>query len=127
MIIRKTKTQLSLYRYGGVSNGKTLEVRVGSVPLGTSPDAIPAEITDDLSPKELRQLQTELAKDQRQILIGKMTSLVADLNDLGSALESGLLDPAAVVDLHKAATLFGKQSRRVMFRAATENSVVESS
>ena len=127
MIIRKTRSHYTLYRYGGVSHGKNLEVRLGTVLLETSPEAIPAEITENLSPKELRSLQAELAKDHRQILMDKMASLVADLNDLGSALESGLLDPDAMVDLHKAATTFGKRSRRVMSKVAAVTSATESS
>ena len=36
MIIRKTKSHYTLSRYGGVSDGKNLEVRIGAVPLGTA-------------------------------------------------------------------------------------------
>lgn len=127
MIIRKSKTEVVLKRYGGTNDGKNVEARIGTIPLGTSPHAIPEDIVENLTPKELRELQTTLAADQKLILIGKCSQLVADLNDVTSALDSGLLQPEALVDLLKAAILFGKRSRRVIPKSAIDSSSMKSS
>ena len=127
MIIRKTKSHYTLSRYGGVSDGKNLEVRIGAVPLGTSPQDVAADIVEDLTPKELKQLQEELAADQKQIMAGKVACLTADLNDLTSAVGSGVLAPDDLVDLHKAATSFVKRLRSLMPKIATANLPTEAS
>ena len=127
MIIRKTKSHYTLSRYGGVSNGKNLEVRIGSVPLGTNHLAVAADIVEDLTPKEWRQLQEELSADQKQILAGKVACLTADLNDLSSAVESRVLTLDDLVDLHKAATHFVKRFRSLIPKLATANLATEAS
>ena len=114
MHIRKSGTKFKLTRYGGVSGGKNLEVRVGSVPIDTSPDAIPTELLEDLSPKELKALRAVLISEQQEILKSKVSGLVGDLNDLSSSLDSGLLNIASIEDLHKAASRFLKRSRRAL-------------
>lgn len=114
MIVRKSGSKYTLYRYGGTSEGKNLEVRVGSCPTGISPDAIPQELMCDLTPKELKVLRDVLAKDQQEILNAKISGIVADLNDLSSAVGSGLLDMSSVAELHTAALAFLKCARRVV-------------
>ena len=114
MIVRKSGTKYTFYRYGGTQGGKNLEVRVGSCPTGTSPEAIPQELMDDLTPKELKFLRDELTKDLQAILNTKIAGLVSDLNDLSSAIGSGLLDHHSVAKLHTAATGFLKCARRVI-------------
>ena len=114
MIIRPSGNKYSLYRYGGTKDGKNLEVRVGSCMVGTSPESIPQDLMDDLTPKELKVLRDVLAKDQRESMNAKISGIVADLNDLSSAVESGLLDLNSVIDLNKAAQGFLKCARRVV-------------
>lgn len=114
MHIRKSGNKFNLSRYGGISGGKNLEVRVGSIPIDTSPDAIPTELLQDLSPKDLKALRAVLIIEQQEILKSKVSSLVGDLNDLSSALDSGLLNTASIEDLHKAASRFLKRSRRAL-------------
>lgn len=114
MIIRPSGNKYSLYRYGGSSQGKNLEVKVGLCPKGISPDAIPADLMENLTPKELKVLKDVLAKDHQEILNGKISGIVADLNDLGSALESGVVDPNSVIQLQNAASAFVKCARRVV-------------
>lgn len=114
MIVRKSGSKYTLYRYGGTIEGKNLEVRVGACPAGTSPDAIPQELVDDLTPKELKVLKDELAKEQKAILNAKISGIVGDLNDLSSAIDSGLLDVNLVAELHEAASGFLKCARRVV-------------
>ena len=117
MHIRKTGNKFNLSRYGGVSEGKNLEIRVGSIPIDTSPDSIPADLLEDLSPKDLRALKAVLIAEQQEILKSKVAGLAADLNDLSSALDSGLIDTACVEDLNQAASVFLKRSRRVLPKA----------
>ena len=127
MIIRKTKSHYTLSRYGGVSNGKNLEVRVGSVPLGTNHLAVEADIVENLTPREWKELQEQLAADQKQIMAVKVACLTADLNDFTSAVGSGVLNPDDLVEIHKAATLFVKRFRSVMPKPAAANLPPEAS
>jgi len=113
MIVRKSESKYTFYRYGGTKDGKNLEVRVGSCLVGTSPESIPQDLMDDLTPKELKVLREALAKNQRESLNAKISGIVADLNDLSSAIESGLLDLNSVIDLNTAAQGFLKCARRV--------------
>lgn len=113
MIVRKSESKFTLYRYGGTKDGKNLEVRVGTCPVETNPESIPQELVDNLTPRELKFLKEELAKEQQEILNAKIAGIVSDLNDLSSAIESGLLNMNAVVDLNKAAQGFLKCARRV--------------
>lgn len=114
MIVRKSGTKITLYRYGGISEGKSLEVRVGSCPTGISPEAIPQDLMEDLTPKELKYLRGELAKEQKAILQEKIAGVVGDLNDLSSAIESGLLDVTSAMELKVAASGFLKRARGVV-------------
>lgn len=120
MHIRKSGNKFNLSRYGGVSGGKNLEVRVGSIPIDTNPNSIPAELLEDLSPKDLKALRAVLISEQQEILKSKVSSLVGDLNDLSSALDSGLLNTASIEDLQKAASRFLNWSRRVLPKTKPE-------
>ena len=113
MIVRKSGAKYTFYRYGGISEGKNLEVRVGSCARGISPDEIPQILMDDLTPKELKFLRDELAKEQHAILKTKISGIAGDLNDLSSAIQSGLLDVNSIAELRTAASGFLKCARRV--------------
>lgn len=126
MIFRETKTHITLSRYGGVANGKNLEVRVCALPVDTTPYAIPADIIEELTPRELKELQTRLVKNQTQIMTAKASSLVDGLHEITSALESDLLDYQSVVDLHRAATLLVKRSRRFVIKPTANIGAAES-
>lgn len=103
MIIRKTKQQYALYRYGGVSEGKNIEVRIGTVPLGTKPECVPHEVVLDLTPRELGELKDVLAKDERELLEQKVTSAVIDLKAIDEAVKTGALDGQTATKLGVAA------------------------
>jgi hypothetical protein len=122
MIVRKSGNKYTFYRYGGTFEGKNLEVRVGSCPTGINPDAIPHDLMEDLTPKELKYLRGELAKDQQAILEAKIAGIVGDLNDLSSAIGSGLLDAGSVVELNAAASGFLKCARRVVPKSSPKAS-----
>jgi hypothetical protein len=126
MIFRETKTHLTLSRYGGVVQGKNLEVRVCTLPVDTNPYAIPSDIIEVLTPRELKELQTRLVGNQTQIMTAKASSLVDGLHEITSALESDLLNHQSVVDLHRAATLLVKRSRRFVVKPSSNTGAVES-
>ena len=125
MIIRKSAGKFNMTRYGGVVDGKNIEVRVGSVPVNTSPDAIPEHLLDNLSRNELKILRAALGKAQQEILKSKVSGLVADLNDVTSGLDSDLLDAESIKDLHKAASGLLKQARRVLSKPIPQSSTTE--
>lgn len=103
MIVRKSKQQYALYRYGGVSEGKNIEVRVGNVPLGTKPEAIPSEIVMDLTPRELNELKDVLVKDHRELLGQKLVAVEVDLKQIVEAVKAGVLDEQAITKVCVAA------------------------
>lgn len=121
MIIQEAGDKLVMRRYAGIHDGKSLDKRIGSVPLDTSPNSIPAAVLDDLTPKELRQLQGKLTEIQKKILHSKASALVSEMNDIASVLESGLLDPGSILDLHKAASVLARRSRTVTPRLSPMN------
>jgi len=121
VIINEAKDNLVLRRYAGIRDGKSLDTRIGSIPRDTSPNAIPAEILDDLTPKEVRKLQAKLTEIQMKILNGKASFLVSEMNDIASALESGLLAPESMAEVHKAASMLAKRARSVAPRSSSES------
>ncbi len=92
MIIRKTQKQYALYRYGGTSDGKKLEVRIGTVLCGTKPGSITDDIVEDLTPRELSELKKVLAKDEQELLEQKLASLENDIAEIIEAVINGMLD-----------------------------------
>lgn len=126
MIFRETKTHLTLSRYGGTADGKNIEVRICSLPMNTTPYAIPEEIIEELTPRELKELRTKLVLYQTQIMTAKVSSLVDGLHEITSALESDLLDHQCVLDLYTAATLLVKRSRRIVMRPPANICTTES-
>ncbi|MBP6902117.1 MAG: hypothetical protein KBC73_18640 [Burkholderiaceae bacterium] len=103
MIIRRSKGQYALYRYGGVSDGKNIEVRIGNVPFGTKPESVPDEIVQDLTPRELGELKDVLAKDERELLELKVASVEVDLKVIDEAVKTGALDGQTATKLGLAA------------------------
>jgi hypothetical protein len=92
MNIRETKNHLTVHRYGGSANGKSLEVRICTLPADTSPYAIPAGIIEQLTPLELNKLQAKLHEIQTKIMRARAASIVDGLHEITSALETDLLD-----------------------------------
>ena len=127
MIIQESGDKLVLRRYAGTHEGKSLDKRIGDLPRETSPNAVPADLIDELTPKELRQLQARLTDIQKEVVHSKVSSLVSAMNDLASALDSGLLDGASVEALHKAASGLSKRSRKAVARSSSGQSPSEPS
>ena len=106
--------KLTLHRYDGVDGeGKSKMARIGSIPLGTKPDAIPEALIDDLTPKELRELKEYLTQEQGRRAVQKLDSVMSDLGDLRAAAASGTLGAEQITDLEKNAADFLKRLRRI--------------
>lgn len=106
--------KLTLHRYDGVDGeSKSKMARIGSLPLGSKPDAIPEALIDDLTPKELRELKESLTQEQGRRAIQKLGGITTDLNDLLSAAASGMLGCEKVADLEKTTAEFLKRLRRI--------------
>lgn len=56
MRIKSCSTHHTLYRYGGTVDGKSTTVKIGEVPVDATRDAIPAEIVEELGPRDMRTL-----------------------------------------------------------------------
>lgn len=127
MIIKESGEKLLLRRYAGIHEGKSLESRISDLPRDTSPNAIPAELIDELTPKELRQLQARLTDIQKEIVRSKVSSLVSDMNDLASAMDTGLLDAISMREVHEAASGLAKRSRKAAARSSSAENPSEPS
>lgn len=114
MIIRKTKAEYNLSRYGGTVGGAQATVRVGSVPLGTNPDAIPDKLLMDLTPNELKVLKEKLQEDQNESIKAKAVKLIGDMADISSGMEADMLDREVIEKLGKAALKMSRMTQRVL-------------
>lgn len=107
--------KLTLHRYDGVNDErKSTMARIGSIPLGTKPDAIPEALIDNLMPKELRELKEFLIQEQGRRAAQKLGGIMTDLNDVLAAAGSGMLGSEQVTDLEKTTTDFLKRLRRIV-------------
>ena len=106
--------KLTLHRYDGVDGeGKSKMARIGSVPLGTKPDAIPEALIDDMTPKELRELKEYLTQEQGRRAVQKLGGVMIDLTDLLAAASAGTLAAEQIADLEKNTVDFLKRLRRI--------------
>ena len=113
MRIKTSGTSHILYRYSGSSDGKGVEAKIGAVPVGTAPDDLSVDITDNLTPRELRELREHLVAEQASMFKSRFSALMGELEAV-----SGLVSPEntdAVSVQKMAAALSGLQSviRRV--------------
>ena len=106
--------KLTLHRYDGVDGErKSKMARIGSIPLGTKPDAVPEALVDDLTPKELRELKEYLTREQGRRAVQKLGGVMTDLSELLAAAASGMLTNEQIADLEKTTTEFLKRLRRI--------------
>ena len=106
--------KLTLYRYDGVDDErKSKMARIGTISLGTKPDAIPEALIDDLTPKELRDLKERLTQEQAKRAVQKLGGVMTDLNELLASAESGMLAHEHVAELEKTTAGVLKRLRRV--------------
>jgi len=117
MYIRKSGDNYVLHRYGGSHDGKTLTSRIGAIPIGTSPSAIPDELLQDLTPKELLQLRVELEKEEAVLLASKANKLIGDMADIACSLDAGLMTLEMAENVQRAADKLSRLARRVSAKA----------
>lgn len=117
MHIRKSGDNYVLHRYGGSHEGKTLTSRIGAIPVGTSPGAIPDELLQDLTPKELLQLKVELEKEEAILLTSKANKLIGDMANMASSLDASLMTLEIAENVQRAADKLSRLARRVLVKA----------
>lgn len=113
MRIKSSGQSHALYRYGGVVDTKTFEVKIGTVLVGTAPDLIPVDILDELTPKETRALREFLALAQVSIFRSRFAVLTTEIGSVTRLVNAENLDISSVDKM--IAALAGLQSaiRRV--------------
>ena len=113
MRIKSSVQSHSLYRYGGAVNDKTVEVKIGTVSVGTPPDLIPVDILDELTPKETRALREFLGHEQVSIFRSRFATLTTEIGSVTRLVKTENLDVSSVEKM--VAALLGLQSvvRRV--------------
>jgi hypothetical protein len=99
MKIKNTGKTYTLYRYAGQVEGKTLETKIGTLPVGTKPAAVPTELTENLTPREMRELAECLNKDQIDLARTRLASLVADIELATAVITEETLDEQAAQKL----------------------------
>ena len=113
MRIKSSVQSHSLYPYGGAVNDKTVEVKIGTVSVGTPPDLIPVDILDELTPRETRVLREFLALEQVSIFRSRFAALTTEIGSVTRLVNTENLDISSVEKM--VAALAGLQSaiRRV--------------
>lgn len=99
MQIRESTKGISLIRYGGKVGDKQLEVKIATVDPNTKPSAIPQDVVDELTPRELQQLKDYLRKceDERNDDVAKR--LARELDQLREGLSDTKLGSDAASTL----------------------------
>lgn len=106
--------KLTLHRYDGVDGErKSKMARIGFLPLDTKPDAIPKALVDDLTPRELRELEEFLRQEQGRRAVQKLAGLRSDLDDLLASAAAGMLGAEQIAELAKLTAEFSKGLRRI--------------
>ncbi len=106
MQIFKTKTEYKLSRYAGQHDGKNVEKRIGSVPLKTSGSAIPEDLKEDLTPRELRQLITFLDAETAQRIREDCEDLARKVDEITTAVDAGIVAAESLDRIKMAAKSF---------------------
>ncbi len=99
MRIKSSGQVHTLYRYGGQVDGKTIEVKIGTLAAGTRPDAIPVDLRDDLTQKELRELAEHLDHEQLETSRARLSALVSNLDTAAGLIGPQTLDAKAAEKL----------------------------
>ena len=113
MRIKTSGTSHILYRYSGSSEGKGVESKIGSVPVGTAPDALSEEITDNLTPREARELREHLATEQVSIFRSRFMALLDEVESVSVLVIHEKLDVLSVQKMAAALSSFQSVLRRV--------------
>lgn len=113
MRIKSSGQSHTLYRYGGVVNTKTSEVKIGTVLAGTAPDLIPVDVLDELTPKETRALREFLALEQVSIFRSRFDALTTEIGSVTRLVNTENLDVSSVEKMVAAVAGLQSAIRRV--------------
>ena len=113
MRIKSSGQSHSLYRYGGAVDGKTVEVKIGTVSVGTPSDAIPVDLLDDLTPKETRELREFMAHEQVSICRSRFAALTTEIESVTRLVSTENLDASSVEKMVAALSVLQSTIRRV--------------
>ena len=113
MRIKTSNQTHTLYRYGGSKKGQTLETKIGSVQVGTPPNAIPSELAENLTPRELRELEKILTAERAIALNGCVIDLAASI-DVAVATLQDVTDIGAIQKFSEALARATTATRRVL-------------
>ena len=102
-----------MYRYGGAVDGKTVEVKIGTVSVGTPSDAIPVDLLDDLTPKETRELREFMAHEQVSICRSRFAALTTEIESVTRLVSTENLDASSVEKMVAALSVLQSTIRRV--------------
>lgn len=92
MRIKTSGQTHTIFRYAGLFEGKTVETKIGAVPVGTKPDEIPPALADKLTPIELRELAKLLRHEQVEWARKFLSSLAADIETAAGLISTETLD-----------------------------------
>lgn len=113
MLIKSSSRTHTLFRYGGTLDGKQVQSRIATVPVGTAPDAVPTEVAANLTPNELRELVAFLAKEHANATRERVHALVTGIGDIVPSLTPEILDMATAENLATALAEASAALRRV--------------
>lgn len=113
MLIKSSSRTHTLCRYGGTIDGKQVQSRITTVPVGTAPDAVPEEVAANLTPNELRELVAFLAKEHADTTRKRVHELVTRIEDVTRSLTPEVVDMATAEKLASALSEASAALRRV--------------
>jgi cytochrome c553 len=99
MRIKTSGQTHTIFRYAGQIEGKTLETKIGAVPVGTKPDDVPTALADNLTPNELRELAELLRCEQVELARKMLSSLAADIESAAGLITAETLEEQAAEKL----------------------------
>lgn len=119
MRITPTADKLVLHRYAGQSddpNGqkKSTMARIGTLERGTKSDAIPEDLKQDLTPRELRELVEYLREEQAVEAARKLAEFTKGLEEMIGYAISGFLNQDERRKLDASVSDFTKRLRRIV-------------
>lgn len=93
MKIKSSDKTHTLYRYSGQVEGRTQETKIGTLAKGTKPTEIPEDLAENLTRKEVRELEEFLHQEQVVLARSALTRLRIDLESAIPSITEETLDP----------------------------------
>lgn len=117
---KTTGSTHTLYRYGGTIDGKQAEVKIGTLAVGTRPDDIPAEIRDNMTPKEMRELVDILDAEHIALSRQRVIDLVSTIDQVAPMITPTILDADVATKLTESLARATAAVRRVRRQQQTK-------